>query len=491
MSSTEEEEGVIKGRWTSAEDAILTEYLKKHGLGDWKSLKKLGEGDWKSVQKMTGLKRTRNSCWWRWNKYLKPGLKKGPITQEEEDRILELHATMGDNYSQIAELIPGRGSHEIRAFLKSPKMQRKLAERSQNQVDVSQAANNPDTTEKSSSMFENGSGSSQFLNVSPNPVMQQCNSLDSTCISNAAAPGPALIDPYTDLSGNTSMKAMLPSQTGGTETQQGSSSSSTFTWSFPSLDKPRSPRDNGYLESIFYPAKVSEGSSSNSLLPCNIELDKQRDLSLSEEDLNLSDAFNPLYEVIRLFTEENKKGKLHYPQGLGSSQFAQGLESSQFPNPDSMFAHGSGSSQFPAVSPSPVMQQQNSLDSTFSNTLAAGPALIDQYTGLSENTFMKAGQTSLTAVTETQQGSSCGGSTLKRSFSSLDKSCSPHDNCYLESMLYPPKVPEGSSDDYFIPFDTDLANRLDLSISQEDFDMAMNPLNEIFEPFNKIQKKEK
>ncbi|KAK7276622.1 hypothetical protein RIF29_17765 [Crotalaria pallida] len=179
--------------------------------------------------------------------------------------------------------------------------------------------------------------------------------------------------------------------------------------------------------------------------------------------------------------------------GKSSSKFPHGLGSSQFPHPDSMFAQGSRSSQFPAMSPSPVMQQQNSLDSTFSNTPAAGPALIDPYTGLSENTFLKAGQTSLTGGTETQQGSGGGGGgTLKRSFYSLDKPAeTPSDNCHLESMLYPAKAPEGSSDDFFLPFNIDLANQLDLSISQEDFDMAMNPLNEIFEPFNKIQKKDK
>ncbi|KAK6936897.1 hypothetical protein RJ641_033927 [Dillenia turbinata] len=80
-----------KGPWTSAEDAILVDYVKKHG-----------EGNWNAVQKNSGLSRCGKSCRLRWANHLKPDLKKGPFTQEEEDRIIELHAKWGNKWARMA-----------------------------------------------------------------------------------------------------------------------------------------------------------------------------------------------------------------------------------------------------------------------------------------------------------------------------------------------------------------------------------------------------
>lgn len=80
-----------KGPWTSAEDAILVEYVTKHG-----------EGNWNAVQKHSGLARCGKSCRLRWANHLKPDLKKGAFTQEEEQRIIELHAKMGNKWARMA-----------------------------------------------------------------------------------------------------------------------------------------------------------------------------------------------------------------------------------------------------------------------------------------------------------------------------------------------------------------------------------------------------
>nr|AZQ25556.1 transcription factor GAMYB-like isoform X2 [Populus tomentosa] len=80
-----------KGPWTSAEDAILIDYVKKHG-----------EGNWNSVQKHSGLFRCGKSCRLRWANHLRPDLKKGSFTPEEENRIIELHANMGNKWARMA-----------------------------------------------------------------------------------------------------------------------------------------------------------------------------------------------------------------------------------------------------------------------------------------------------------------------------------------------------------------------------------------------------
>ncbi|KAF8716795.1 hypothetical protein HU200_025889 [Digitaria exilis] len=94
-----------KGPWTSAEDAILVDYVKKHG-----------EGNWNAVQKNTGLFRCGKSCRLRWANHLRPNLKKGAFTPEEERLIIQLHAKMGNKWARMAAHLPGRTDNEIKNY---------------------------------------------------------------------------------------------------------------------------------------------------------------------------------------------------------------------------------------------------------------------------------------------------------------------------------------------------------------------------------------
>uniref|UniRef100_A0A7N0ZS38 Uncharacterized protein n=1 Tax=Kalanchoe fedtschenkoi TaxID=63787 RepID=A0A7N0ZS38_KALFE len=94
-----------KGPWTSAEDAILIDYVKKHG-----------EGNWNAVQKHSGLFRCGKSCRLRWANHLRPNLKKGAFTEEEERLIIELHAKMGNKWARMAAHLPGRTDNEIKNY---------------------------------------------------------------------------------------------------------------------------------------------------------------------------------------------------------------------------------------------------------------------------------------------------------------------------------------------------------------------------------------
>lgn len=80
-----------KGPWTAAEDAILMEYVKKHG-----------EGNWNAVQRNSGLMRCGKSCRLRWANHLRPNLKKGAFTPEEERQIIELHSKFGNKWARMA-----------------------------------------------------------------------------------------------------------------------------------------------------------------------------------------------------------------------------------------------------------------------------------------------------------------------------------------------------------------------------------------------------
>ncbi|ESQ48900.1 hypothetical protein EUTSA_v10020455mg [Eutrema salsugineum] len=94
-----------KGPWTSSEDGILINYVKKHG-----------EGNWNAVQKHTSLSRCGKSCRLRWANHLRPNLKKGAFSQEEEQLIVEMHAKMGNKWAHMAEHLPGRTDNEIKNY---------------------------------------------------------------------------------------------------------------------------------------------------------------------------------------------------------------------------------------------------------------------------------------------------------------------------------------------------------------------------------------
>ncbi|RZC88116.1 hypothetical protein C5167_015926 [Papaver somniferum] len=80
-----EKVGLKRGRWTTEEDTILTNYIQANG-----------EGSWRSLPKNAGLLRCGKSCRLRWINYLRADLKRGNISTQEEDMIIKLHSTLGN-----------------------------------------------------------------------------------------------------------------------------------------------------------------------------------------------------------------------------------------------------------------------------------------------------------------------------------------------------------------------------------------------------------
>ncbi|KAJ4903437.1 myb domain protein 101 [Raphanus sativus] len=99
------ERGLKKGPWTTTEDAILTEYVRKRG-----------EGNWNAVQKNSGLLRCGKSCRLRWANHLRPNLRKGSFSPDEEKIIIELHAKLGNKWARMASQLPGRTDNEIKNY---------------------------------------------------------------------------------------------------------------------------------------------------------------------------------------------------------------------------------------------------------------------------------------------------------------------------------------------------------------------------------------
>ncbi|KAJ0485557.1 putative transcription factor MYB-HB-like family [Helianthus annuus] len=74
-----------KGSWSVEEDQKLISYINRYGI--W---------NWSQMPKFAGLSRNGKSCRLRWMNYLKPDLKKGRFSKEEEESVLHFHSLLGN-----------------------------------------------------------------------------------------------------------------------------------------------------------------------------------------------------------------------------------------------------------------------------------------------------------------------------------------------------------------------------------------------------------
>ncbi|XP_051197202.1 uncharacterized protein [Lolium perenne] len=130
-----------KGLWSPEEDQRLRDYILKHGLGCWSA-----------VPSKAGLQRNGKSCRLRWINYLRPGLKRGMFSQEEEDVVINLQAKLGNKWSQIAMHLPGRTDNEVKNYWNSYLKKRVMGS--------SNAGKSPSPPERLTSMSTNTGGGS-------------------------------------------------------------------------------------------------------------------------------------------------------------------------------------------------------------------------------------------------------------------------------------------------------------------------------------------
>ena len=74
-----------KGLWSPEEDDKLMNYMLNNG-----------QGCWSDVARNAGLQRCGKSCRLRWINYLRPDLKRGAFSPQEEELIIHLHSILGN-----------------------------------------------------------------------------------------------------------------------------------------------------------------------------------------------------------------------------------------------------------------------------------------------------------------------------------------------------------------------------------------------------------
>lgn len=93
---------IKKGQWSSKEDKLLLEWVKKNGTKDWEACGRFVQG------------RKGKQCREHWNNCLSPGLVKGEWTEEEDFLIMFFYEKCNGSWKKIIPLFNGRIENDIK-----------------------------------------------------------------------------------------------------------------------------------------------------------------------------------------------------------------------------------------------------------------------------------------------------------------------------------------------------------------------------------------
>ncbi|XP_057455760.1 transcription factor MYB30-like [Lotus japonicus] len=157
--------GMRKGTWTAEEDRKLIAYVTRYGCWNWRQL-----------PKFAGLARCGKSCRLRWLNYLRPNIKRGNFTQEEEDCIIRMLKKLGTRWSVIAAELPGRTDNEVKNHWHTT-LKRRVEKQTSNTNEEAKIISNSKNAEPTTGrdlVTKNGIGS---LQVTPPPATSISDSI--------------------------------------------------------------------------------------------------------------------------------------------------------------------------------------------------------------------------------------------------------------------------------------------------------------------------
>ncbi|KAF8397485.1 hypothetical protein HHK36_016402 [Tetracentron sinense] len=165
-------------RWSGEEDALLHAYVKQYGPREWNLV---------SQRMNAPFHRDSKSCLERWKNYLKPGIKKGSLTEEEQRLVIHLQAKHGNKWKKIAAEVPGRTAKRLGKWWEVFK------EKQQREQENTKAAD-PIEEGKYDRLLE--TFAEKLVKERPNPQFPMATSNGGFLHSDPPTPPPTLLPPW-------------------------------------------------------------------------------------------------------------------------------------------------------------------------------------------------------------------------------------------------------------------------------------------------------